>query len=187
MKSGNNRVFVGCSSRDTIDIKYLDLIESVSKLLISKDYDLVFGASSSGMMGRCYKSFLNGNKKIYSYTVSKYIDDLKNIESSEEYILKTTFLRTENMYRDANILVFLPGGTGTISEIFSVLEENRSIDIPKKVILYNYDGFFDKLLDLIYYCVINNFNDETIFDYFIVVDNNEELLKELESINKLGK
>lgn len=187
MKSGNKRVFIGCSSRDSIDIKYLDLTDAVSKLLISKDYDLVFGASSSGMMGRCYKSFLNGNKKIYSYTVTKYIDDLKNIESSEEYLLKTTFMRTENMYEEASILVFLPGGTGTISEIFSVLEENRSIDKPKKVILYNYDGFYDKVLDLINYCVINNFNDKTIFDYFMVVNNNDELLKELESINKLKK
>lgn len=183
MKSKQKRVFIGCSSKENIDIEYFDLAEKISNLLIENGYDLSFGSSSSGMMGRCYQQFNNHNKKVFSHTVSKYIDDLKNINSEKEYIHNNTFIRTENLYKDADIIVFLPGGTGTISEIFSVLEENRTAFSPKKVILFNYDHFYDELLSLIKHCIINGFNDENILNYINVVNNYEEFLKELNNTN----
>ena len=171
------KIFIGSSSRNEINKEYLDLAEKVGKELKKYNYDLVFGAASTGMMGKITKYFNN----IYSYTVEKYAEDLKNINSKKEYILKTTFDRTKKMYKDANLLLLLPGGTGTLSELFGILEENRSVTNPKKYIIFNYNHYYDKALELIDNCIKNNFNSKDIKDYYEVVNNIEELIKLIEN------
>lgn len=169
---------IGCSSRDGVDEKYLSLAESIAKQCNEMGYDLVFGAASTGMMGRCYRNF----DTVSSYTVEKYVEDLANIPSKEQYVLETTFDRTKQMFCDADIIVILPGGTGTLAEIFSILEENRSISNPKNYILFNYDHYYDSVLQMINTCVQNHFNDESIYDYFQVVSCEEELFQIIKSV-----
>ena len=63
----------------------------------------------------------------------------------------------------------LPGGTGTISEFFSYLEEVRSNDINKPMVIYNEYHHFDSCLALIDDLVKRNFNKDNIYDYFKVL------------------
>lgn len=175
----NKKVFIGCSSKDTVNQKYFLLAKEVADIFSKNGYDLVFGASSVGMMGKCYQSFIEGKNDVYSHTVSKYIIDLENIMSKKTYVHDTTFERTKGLYEQADFILFLPGGTGTIAEIFSILEENRTSSSPKLVILYNYDGYYQKLIDLIDSCVEKGFNDRVIFSYFKIVNNIDELLNEV--------
>lgn len=171
------KVFIGCSSKDTIHTKYLEEAKEISSSLSKDNYALVFGAASMGMMGACYQEFNYSHQPIYSYTVEKYQEDLSHLQSDIEVILPTTFDRTKQLYQDADIIILLPGGTGTIAEIFSILEENRTIDNPKKIVLYNFDGFYNKLLEVINYCITEKFNDSSIYDYFTVVNTRDEVLK----------
>lgn len=168
-------ILIGSSSRDEINEEYLDLATNIAQIAKDKGYDLVFGAASTGMMGQTRKYF----KTVYSYTVKKYEKDLENIDSKEEYVLETTFDRTKEMFKKSDIILFLPGGTGTYSELFGILEENRSIDKPKKVIIYNYNNYFDKALSIIDDCINNNFNSKDIKDHYIVIKTQEELEKAL--------
>ena len=171
------KIMIGCSSRDEIDKKYLDLAKNVAKTCNCLGYELCFGAASTGMMGECCKTM----DTVYSYTVAKYVDDLKNIPSKEEYILDTTFDRTKEMFNDADLIVLLPGGTGTLAEVFSILEENRSIDNPKQVILVNYDGYYNPVINMIYKCIELNFNSFNIYDFIKVVNTEEELFQIIKS------
>lgn len=166
-------ILICCSSREEVNKDFLYLADSVSKEISSLGYNLVFGAASSGMMGKCMNNF----EEVYSYTVEKYREDLINIPSTEEYVVETTFDRTKEMYKDADIILVLPGGTGTIAEIFSILEENRSISTPKPMIIYNYNGYYDNVINLIDIAVENNFNDSSIKEYYQVCDNLEELIE----------
>ena len=178
-----NIVFMGCSSRDAISDEYKELSTNISKIFIEHNYSLATGGASTGMMGASFLEFHKNKKNVYAYTVSKYEEDLENLPGAFKFIYNTTFDRTRCLYQKGTIAIFLPGGTGTLAELFSCLEENRTTNEPKQIILYNYNGFFDKVLDLIYYCVTNKFNDESIYSYFKVISNEEEL-KQLLSTNK---
>ena len=109
----------------------------------------------------------------------KYVDDLKNINSTKEYILDTTFDRTKNLYTDSDLILVLPGGTGTLAEIFGILEENRSIDNPKPMYIYNYDHYYDNVINIIETCINNKFNDKSIYNYFYISDNLDELIEKI--------
>ena len=172
------KIMIGCSSRDEIDSKYLELAKSVSKKCNCMGYELCFGAASTGMMGECATNM----DTVYSYTVAKYVDDLKNIKSKDEYVLDTTFDRTKELFGDSDLIVLLPGGTGTLAEVFGILEENRSIDNPKLVILVNYEGYYNPIINMIDKCVEQNFNSFNIYDYIKIVENEEELFEIIKSV-----
>lgn len=175
-KNDTKTVFIACSSRDEINHNYHELAENISDLFIKEGYDLAFGAATSGMMGKSYKTFKRNNKNIFSYTVEKYRDDLENnLKDTFCYMYQNTFQRTEALYKKADIIIFLPGGTGTLSELFACLEENRTTSLPKKIILFNYNNFFEPIIDFIHYCVTNHFNSESIYDYFHICNTEEEI------------
>lgn len=180
----NKIVFMACSSRDAINEEYKELSTRISEIFVNNGYHLATGGASTGMMGKSYQVFHKSNKNVYAYTVSKYQEDLENLQGSFGYIYENTFDRTKCLYEKGEIIIFLPGGTGTLGELFACLEENRTTQNPKQIILYNYNGFFDKVLDLIYYCVTNKFNDESIYSYFKVISSEEELQKILKPETK---
>lgn len=169
------RILIISSSRDEVNEKYLELGNIVGNKLRDLNLELNFGAASTGIMGR-YKNYF---RTVNSYTVKKYVDDLRNINSTKEYILDTTFDRTKNLYTDSDIILVLPGGTGTLAEIFSILEENRSIDNPKPMYIYNYDHYYDNVINIIDKCITNKFNDKSIYNYFYVSDNLDELIDKI--------
>ena len=131
------------------------------------------------MMGICYDIFKENKRNISAHTVSKYYNDLKLLKKAKKHIHNDSFTRTKSIYDTADIILFLPGGTGTISEFFSMLEENRTTKNPKKIILFNYENYFDKLIRLVEFSFKENFNTKEIYKYFKIVNKIEELHKEM--------
>ena len=80
--------------------------------------------------------------------------------------------------------MFLPGGTGSLSEIFSSLEEYRTIDQLKQIIIYNYKGFYDPIISLIERLIKEGFNDEGVIKKLIVVNNLKELKMKVSEENE---
>ena len=83
------------------------------------------------------------------------------------------------------IILMLAGGTGTISEFFSHLEEIRSNDADKLLIIWNKDHSFDSTLNLIDDLIKRNFNNESIYNYFKVANNIEEFKNILKENGKI--
>lgn len=168
------RVTISSSSNDLIDSGYKKAAIELTEFLASNGCDLNWGSGSSSIMGICYEIFLKYNRNIYGYTSPKYADDIENLSHAEHIILEDTFALKKSIFSDADLVICLPGGTGTISEFFAYLEEIRSNDINKSLVLYNANGHFDSTIELINDLIRRNFNSKTIFDNFICVNNLEE-------------
>ena len=135
-------------------------------------------------MGICYNEFNKHNRKIYGYTSPKYQDDIDNLPNAKHVIYDTTFALKTNIFNDADVVLILAGGTGSISEFFAYLEEIRSNDINKPLILYNENHHFDSTLSLIDDLIKRNFNRDTIYNYFKVANSFDEFKSIIESLNK---
>lgn len=171
------RVTICSSSNNLISDEYKKIGRKVAELLASSNYDLNWGCASTSIMGICYEEFNKKNRKIYGYTTKKYENDIKNLPNAVCNIYDTTFDLKKNLFNDADIIIFLPGGTGTVSELFSDLEEVRSNDVDKKIIIYNENNYYDSLINMIDNMIKANFNDASIYDYFEVLNNIDELKK----------
>jgi uncharacterized protein (TIGR00730 family) len=178
------RVTISSSSSEIIDDKYKESAIKVCDYLAENGWDLNWGSGSISIMGICYDEFNKYNRKIYGYTSSKYVDDIENLPNATHKIFDTTFDLKKNIFTDADLVLLLPGGTGTISEFFAYLEEVRSNDVNKSLVLYNEDHHFDSTIALIDDLVKREFNRNNIYDYFKVVNSFDEFKKYIDEYKK---
>ena len=176
----NINIFIGCSSRVEIDKKYIDDADFISKELADYGYDLIIGGiSNEGMFGKILNNFSETKKKINVYTLKLYNEDVNLYNVGCKYV-KSTFERTENIYKDAFKILILPGGTGSLAELFGMLEDNRTIECTKEIIIYNQDGYYDDLIRFIKKLIDEKFNDYSILNYIKIFNKKEDLIKYLE-------
>ena len=169
------KVTISSSSNNNIDVKYKEIAQHLLDYLVTLDnVELNWGSCSISIMGQCYDTFKKAHKPIHGYTSNKYLADLNNLPEANHKVFTTTFDLKKNIFYDADIIICLAGGTGTISEFFAYLEEIRSNDANKLLIIYDENGHFDSTLNLIADMVKRNFNNETIYNYFKVVHSLEE-------------
>jgi uncharacterized protein (TIGR00730 family) len=173
------KIFIGCSSHIDIDNKYIEDAKYISNRLSNK-YDLVVGGiQEEGIPGTIYKEFINNNRKVYLYTLELYKEDLSKYSIKYKYVANT-FERTKNLYKTSDKILILPGGSGTFSEIFSMLEDNRTIESNKEIIIYNQDNYYSDILKILMNSIKHNFNDISIMDRLKVFNDKDDLLRYME-------
>ena len=148
------KIFVGCSSRDDIPRKYYDKCKILLDKLFERDYDLVFGACNKGLMGLAYKSAIENNSDIIGIYPDAYVDEAKDL-NIVDIPVKTVSDRTDMVISESDILLFLPGGIGSVYELFTAIESKRAGEHNKPIIIYNIDGFYDDL-----FCQLDKMLDE---------------------------
>lgn len=164
------------SSSSVQDEKYISMSQNYIECLMDLDIELVCGGVSSSMMKAVYEIFEKYNKKITCYTLACYNEETI---CDNTYILDTTFDRTKKLYEASDIICILPGGSGSLSELFAFLEESRTQNL-KPIILVNNDNFFNFIIEHMHKVIKEGFNKENIMDYITVVNNQVEMKKKVE-------
>ena len=140
------KIFIGCSSRNNIPKIYFDDC-SVFLSNLFRDNDLVFGAFYGGLMGLAHDIVLDNGNNVIGVCPESYKHDFEKLNCNEELITRNINERTEKAFNVCDAIVFLPGGIGSIYELFVALECKRNHELDKPIVIYNSNGFFDKLLD----------------------------------------
>ncbi len=169
------RVFIACSANQTIDKKYIELAEKVSEIFAIKEFDLMFGAANYSMMGSCYKTFVKYKRKVFAYTCPKYERDFKKLKKAKCVKVLDTLERFRKLYFRSDFIIILPGGIGSLAEFSSALEEYRASGGNKRIILYNYEGYYDGLIRWIKDNIETGFFIDDLNDCYSIVSNLEEL------------
>ena len=133
------------------------------------------------MMGACYEEFLKHGRNIYAFTTEKYSSDLENLKGAKCFIKKTTFEMKQSMFEVSDLIVVLPGGYGTLSELLSYIEENRSNDKDIPIEIYDIENYYQKLFDMLDFIKEKGFASSSFNDY-VGISHNENEFKD--SIDK---
>lgn len=161
------KLFIGCSAQDNVENKYKeDSKKIINEILKDNEIELVFGGGGNGIMGIAYNCFKENNKKIHSHNIKKYDDSVENTIYHE-----TTIDRCKILYEKCDMCLILPGGLGTVCEIFNFMEENRVRDERKKIVIYNKDGLYNEFIKLINKLIEEKFLTNKIEELFIIENN----------------
>ena len=138
-------VGIMCGSYETASMESrLNNSRAVSEIA-DMGYTFVMGAGETGSM-RDVKEILreNGNMLI---TVGNSLE-LDRTTADVKVEVSSTFKRAEKIYENSDVIIFLDGGTGTLSEFCSLLNNKIETDDKKKeLVLVNIDGVYDKIID----------------------------------------
>lgn len=141
-------VCVFCSARDDVDKDYLKLGYEVGKLLAVNQYATVTGCSSSGVMG----TVATGTYDYNGYNIGVYPEELAHLERpfmdcEELYLEERLIDRQARLIELGDAFIILPGGSGTMYELFEVLTKvavGSKDEVP--IIIVNHKGFYDDLI-----------------------------------------
>ena len=169
------RLFIGCSASDYIDKKYYDDCKKFLEELFLSEHDLVFGACDSGIMGLSYNIAINNKSDVVGIYPNVYREGAKNLECMK---IRTDTInhRTEEIIDKSDVLLFLPGGFGTVYELFMSLELRRAYEFCKPIIIYNSCGYFDRLFDFLELTYDDGFACRKIKDYYYICNDSKDCL-----------
>lgn len=171
------KVFVGCSSRNEIPTEFLNLALQVGELL--KEEEVIIGGTKIGMMGNVVNNI--PLKQVKQIILKDYVKEGMTFQNSYQ-ICNSSFERLNEIWKQADVLLILPGGTGTLGEIFFFLEENRMNLEKKHLILFNDQDYYDEIITFIEKLKQLNFVNEAILDGLNLVFSLKELMNCLERI-----
>ena len=177
------RIFVGCSASEDIPNKYREDSKELLNNLFKQENTLVFGACNSGIMADAYNTALNNKRGIVGICPEAYIHDFKELKCTEEIITKNVNERTDGLINESEVLLFLPGGFGSVYELFTAIESKRCHEHNREIIIYNSEGFYDELLSFIEKIYKEQFAKEYVREYYFVSSNKEEILNYINRIN----
>lgn len=141
-------VCVFCASSTRVERRYLDLAREVGERLAAAGHSLVSGGGRVGMMGTLAAGARSGG----AYTLGIIPESLVRLEVADTLAdeLVTTADMAERkvaMMAKADAFLILPGGIGTLDELFEVWT-TRSLGIHlKPVVILDPDGFYTGLLE----------------------------------------
>ena len=140
-----------CGASDKVESKYLELAGKCGEMLGQSGYDLVYGGGSKGLMGAVANSSAANGSKVIGIFPQKILDHVECLHPAlDETILVDGMLeRKEIMIDRSDAFITLPGGFGTLDEFFEVMTLKRLGIIKQKIILVNYEGFWNNLISLL--------------------------------------
>lgn len=177
-------IFIGCSSSEYISDKYLVDSKVFLKELFEKDNNLIFGVCSKGLMGLSHDIAIENNRSVTGICPLIYMNQLKDVNCTYEEITNTVGERIKKVINESDVLLFLPGGVGTMYELFTAIEWKRSYEFDKPIIIYNPLGHFDKLLEFLDMIYQNGFSPPEIAKCYYVCNNATDALKYIDKYYK---
>ena len=168
------KAFIGASGKPSVLNIYKELASNVSTILARRRYKLVYGGGSQGMMGSCFMTYKYEGEKVKGFYDVTEATKAEELELDAIDVAPSTFERTKHLYMHADIIVILPGGVGTIAELLSMIIEKQTKKDDKKIVLFNYNKYYDYLLFQIKHMIDEHFISEEALQSFDIVTNIED-------------
>jgi uncharacterized protein (TIGR00730 family) len=176
------KICVFCGSSEGNDLAITDAAEAVGKLFAKRDIALVYGAAKIGVMGILAKNVLDNGGQV----VGVIPGFLKKKEVV--HLGLTKLITTENMHErklrmqeESDGFIALPGGMGTLEELFEILTWQQLGLHQKPIGLLNINGFYNDLISLLETMVRKGFLSMEHYNLLQVDSDTKALLEKMEA------
>ena len=167
-KTGNNELF---SAQTHV----------LGRLLAEKNVTIIYGGGNKGLMGAVADAALGNNGKVIGIMPEVLREWEHHHEGiTELHVVDTMHTRKKMLYDRCDAAIILPGGYGTLDEVFEMLTWNQLKIHDKKIFFLNSGGFYTHLLKHIEMMHATKFLYGDPLEKITVLNEPEELRKYLE-------
>ena len=172
----------GASSSITKDC-YIKKVEELGEVLARRGHELVFGAGANGLMGAAARGFKAGGGRVTGIVPRFFLNEVHAtlFSESDEMIYTQTMAERKTLMEDlAEAFITVPGGIGTLEEFFEVLTLKQLGRHTKAIVIYNVNGYFDRMTEMLETAVKEGFLHEYCLRFLKITDDPEEAAQYLE-------
>ena len=172
------KICIFCSANQQIDPDFFRITEELGQWATREGHTIVFGGVNQGLMECVAKAAHEAGGRTIgviprivekSGRISDYVDI--------EMLCDNLSDRKQMMEDQSDVFVALPGGIGTIDELFTIAAAHTIGYHNKLVILYNMKGFWDSLIYMLDDLQQKGMVRGNWRDYIAVANNLEELAR----------
>ncbi len=137
------------SSSDAVDERYRRAVHELGAAIGGRGDTLVYGGTAIGLMGVLADAVRGNGGRVVGVLPQLMADRGLTDDACDEVVVTDDMAgRKQEMITRADAFVALPGGFGTLEELFEVLTLKQLGYHSKPIALYDVDGFFRPLLAL---------------------------------------
>ena len=142
------KICVFCGSSKGIKAIYSEKAELLADMLVDNNIELVYGGSNIGLMQvLADRVLLRGGKVIGVMPANLAANEIMHENMTETILAKDMQERKKTMEKLSDGFITMPGGIGSLDELFEMLCWNQLSLIHKPVAIYNVDHFYDPLIE----------------------------------------
>lgn len=151
---------------------YKQIARTVGLALAEKHKRVVYGGGRVGLMGIVADAALGAGGEVIGI-IPEHIQsrEVQHTGLTELHVVENMHTRKRMMVERSDAFLVLPGGLGTLDETFEVLTWKQLQLHNKPVVIYNAEGYWDKLIEMIHQLVTSGFAQSSNLELFTVVDN----------------
>jgi uncharacterized protein (TIGR00730 family) len=153
-------ICVYCGSRAGTRASYADSARTLGRLLAERGHGLVYGGGDVGLMGIVADAVLAAGGPVVGVIPQALVQrEVGHQHLTEQHVVPDMHTRKRLMAERADAFIALPGGIGTLEELYEVWTWRQLGYHDKPVGLLNVDGYYDDLLRFMDRCVSEGFLD----------------------------
>jgi len=142
-----NRICVFCGSNEGDSEVYRGAAEELAGLLVRENIELVYGGAQVGLMGRIANAVLQGGGRVTGIIPGAlFPKEIPHQGLTQLLVVDSMHERKRLMYEFSDGFIALPGGLGTLDELFEILTWGQLGLHGKPCGLLNVAGYFDEIL-----------------------------------------
>lgn len=184
------RIAIYCGSNGGNDASYRIAAAEMAAFLAREGIGLVYGGGNVGLMGVIADAALEAGGEVIGVIPQSLMDkELGHGGVTTLHVVKSMHERKQLMVDLSDGFIALPGGFGTLDELFETLTWLQLGFHEKPVGLLNVDGFFSGLLAFLDHMTSQGFLKQAHRDCVLVADKPEDLLAQMRAFRPpvLGK
>jgi uncharacterized protein (TIGR00730 family) len=176
-------VCVYCGSRNGISPVYANAATQTGQMLARNGWRLVYGAGDVGLMGRVAQAVQQAGGRTFGVIPTHLMAREVGKRDLDSFVItETMHERKKVMFMNADAVVVLPGGAGSLDEFFEALTWRQLGLHAKPIVLLNIDGFWDPLRALLQHVVAQGFAGDDILSFVSVAADVPALEKLLQDV-----
>ena len=171
------RITVFCASSFGTEKIYEEQAIALGKTLAEQNIELVYGGANVGLMGAVADGALNAGGKVIG-VLPNFLrtKEIANQGLTELILVESMHERKTKMNDLCDGVIALPGGFGTLEELFEMLTWAQLGLHKKPIAILNVDGYYDSLIELLKTMTTKGLLKETNREMLLISDNIDDLL-----------
>ncbi len=159
-------ICVYCGSRPGDDPAFMEQATALGRGIAEAGWRLVYGAGDVGLMGNVARAAQTAGGETFGVIPHHLVAwEVGKTDLTRYVVTETMHERKKVMFMNCDAVVVLPGGAGTLDELFEVLTWRQLGLHEKPVFLVNTNGYWDPLMSLLHHVVDQGFASDTLLGY----------------------
>lgn len=175
-----NRLAVYCGSNSGAEPHFAAAAEQLGNEMAARGIGLVYGGGKLGLMGVVADAVLTGKGEVHGVIPEALVDlEVAHRGLTELHIVSSMHERKAKMTDLCDGFIAMPGGIGTLDELFEAWSWNALGYHAKPFLLLNIAGFWDSMIGFIDHVVANGFISQARREQLLIADSIEDAIDQL--------